>query len=223
MTSKIKINSLGSQETASTGECPPPSLRDHTKALNRTALFLRFYEVRRQPIPPEFTAQLAALEKLGDPERSAGLEMLNERMFAHMIQFLQDTAGSQKGSNSQECASTPREVVQDLLSWLIQKNRYFALWVNYKQFAVCGNPAEPWEQFVHSHVQSPSGFEEEFTLLMGQMGELLTWFRDQNRPLPKLLFERAWFLHYLGEAERSWQARALIHELMECTHTCASA
>ena len=179
--------------------------------------------MRKQPIPPEFTVQLAALEKLDDPERTAGLETLNEQIFAHMIQFLRDTARSHQGSNNEECTSTPREIVQDLLSWLIQKNPYFALWVNYKRAAVCGHRNESWEHFVNSHVQSPSRFEEEFTLLMGQMGELLTWFRDHNRPLPERLFERAWFLHYLRDAERSWQATALIHELMESAHSCASA
>ena len=52
---------------------------------------------------------------------------------------------------------------------------------------------------------------------------LLTLFHDDNLPLPRLAFERIWFLHYLRGPERMAQTRAVLGTLMAELGACTSA
>ena len=60
-------------------------------------------------------------------------------------------------------------------------------------------------------------------MLIGQLGQLLTHYRDNNLPLPQLLFERIWFLNWLRGPQRNLQARAVVQCLIEAMKPCASA
>ena len=77
---------------------------------------------------------------------------------------------------------------------------------------------------LHSMDLSKGGrIEAEYEVLTGQLGHLLAHYRDNNRPLPPLSFERIWFLNWLRGAERNLQARAIVQELIEAMKPCASA
>ena len=52
---------------------------------------------------------------------------------------------------------------------------------------------------------------------------LLTLFHDDNLPLPRLAFERIWFLHYLRGPERMAQTCAVLGTLMAELGACTSA
>jgi hypothetical protein len=57
---------------------------------------------------------------------------------------------------------------------------------------------------------------------MVELERLLVWFHDQDIPLPRFFFERAWFLHLLREPERMTQTRALLSTLIAEIPPCMS-
>ena len=65
--------------------------------------------------------------------------------------------------------------------------------------------------------------EIDFTRSMVELDRLLTLFHDDNLPLPRLAFERIWFLHYLRGPERMAQTRAVLGTLMAELGACTSA
>jgi hypothetical protein len=205
-------------------ETVPPEEVDYTLAFGRTMLFTRFYEVRGLSFPEAFRAEINRIEELRDPERTALLEALNDRIFAATTQLLLTTSET-SNSVTTTCAvpTNPRETVANLLDYLAKKNPLFALWTHYtKQIQLPPN-APTWEEFVEKRFHRADDPEAEFTLLMGQLGTILVIFRDRNLVLPPLHLERIWFLHHLRGPERNLQARAVVHGLMEALQSCASA
>ena len=192
-------------------------------AFGRTILFARFYEVRNLAFPERFCAQLLKVVSLQEPERTQGLEALNDQIFADLTGLL--CAAGQ--TRSRQCADVvdadPRRVVDDLFKFLAQENPYFRAWVHYAGRSVEHRKGQSWEEFAIELLGVTSEQDVEFALLIGQLGRLLFQFRDHNLTLPVDTVSRSWFLHYLHGAERNAQARAVVQDLTETLHLCASA
>lgn len=198
----------------------PPEEREYALASGRTTMFLRFYELRKQPFPAEFTLDLERLNQLPDPAKTDALEALNGRIFAHMIEFLAEAAPQGSGTIIE---ASPQETVTELLNYIGKKNPWFALWVHYSNQESGLNSAGTWEEYVHQKLNSAGEDEVQFTLSMGQMGRLLDHFRNRNLALPPHYFQRIWFLHNIRGTERNLQARALVQGLVEAMESCTSA
>jgi hypothetical protein len=197
----------------------PPEDVDFTLAYGRTALLLRFYEVRGERFPEEFRAELTRIDGLSDPARTEFLVALNDRILAAMTQLLVTHPAPSAGNE----AVTPRELIDRLLDNLARKNPGFALWTHYSK-SIQHQPEPPcWEEYVASECKDGAEGEIVFTLLMGDLGKLLALFRDRNLALPPLYFERISFLHQLHGPERNLQARAVVQGLLEVIASCASA
>jgi hypothetical protein len=174
--------------------------------------------------PNEFRTELNRIEDICEPERTALLEALNDRIFAAMTQLL---LGTSEAANSATVASagptSPRETVETLLDYLTKKNPSFALWTHYSKQLQHTPDAPTWEEFVAKEFNGADDPEAEFTLLMGRLGKILVIFRDRNLVLPSLHLERIQFLHHLRGPERNLQARAIVQSLLEVIVPCASA
>ncbi|HEY1254575.1 MAG TPA: hypothetical protein VGF01_07330 [Terracidiphilus sp.] len=188
---------------------------DFTLAYGRTALFLRLYEVRGERFPEEFRAELTRIDGLSDPARTESLVALNDRILAAMTQFLASSAASSGGNET----DTPRELIDNLA----RNNPCFALWIHYSKLVQQQPDAPCWQEYVANECKDGAESEIEFTLLMGDLGKLLAFFRDRNLALPPLYFERITFLHHLRGPERNLQARAVVQGLLEVIASCASA
>jgi hypothetical protein len=192
---------------------------DFTLAFGRTALFLRFYEVRGEQFPEEFRAELTRIDGLGDPERTEFLVALNDRILAAMTQLLVTPAASSASGESEN----PQELIGNLLDNLARKNPFFTLWTHYSKYVQQQPEAPCWEEYVANECKDGADGEIEFTLLMGDLGKLLALFRNRNLALPPHYFERISFLHHLRGPERNLQARAVVQGLLEVIASCASA
>jgi hypothetical protein len=197
----------------------PPEDVDFTLAYGRTALFLRFYEVRGERLPEEFRAELTRIDGLSDPARTESLVTLNDRILAAMTQLLVTSPAS----SAFDEAGTPRELIGNLLDNLARNNPCFALWTHYSKFVQQQPDAPCWEEYVANECKDGADGEIEFTLLMGDLGKLLAFFRNRNLALPPHYFERISFLHRLRGPERNLQARAVVQGLLEVIASCASA
>jgi hypothetical protein len=189
-------------------------------AFGRTKLFLSFFEARKQSFPSELKHELDRLQKLSDPERTQTLEALNGRIFARMNQLLIEAAPP---DDDTVVVESPRQELQRLLDYIGRTSPAFALWIAYKGLASRASAALGWEDYVYQALGATSGNEVEFTLLMSQLGELLYQYRDNNRMLPHLYFQRIWFLHHYRTADRNLQARALVQGLLEEIYSCTFA
>lgn len=198
----------------------PPEERKYALVSGRTTMFLRFYELRKQPFPAKFNLELERLSHLPGPAKTDALEALNGRVFAHMIQFLAEAAPQGSGTIIE---ASPRETVTELIEYIGKKNPWFALWVRYSNQESGLNSAGNWEEYVQQELNAAPQNEIEFALLMGQMGRLLDHFRNRNLALPPHYFQRIWFLHNIRGAERNPQARALVQGLLEAMSSCTSA
>jgi hypothetical protein len=190
-----------------------------TLAYGRTALFLRFYEVRGERFPEEFRAELTRIDGLSDPVRTESLVTLNDRILAAMTQLLVTPAAS----STFDVAGTPRELIDKLLDNLARNSPCFALWTHYSKLVQQQPEALCWEDYVANECRGGAESDVAFTFLMGDLGKLLVLFRDRNLALPPLYFERILFLHHLRTSERTLQARAVVQGLLEVIASCASA
>jgi hypothetical protein len=188
----------------------------------RTRRFLRFYELRDKQFPVEFTSEVGRLQVLDDPERTDGLRILNGRIFADMTSFLMEAASPEHDVVVDE---PPCQEIERLLVYIGRTNPWFALWIAYKN-----RPAEAcalaWGDCVRQTLTTAPEDDVVFALLMSQLGELLHLFRDNDCALPRLFFQRIWFLHYYRSdrsGERNIQARALVQGLLEAIDSCAFA
>jgi hypothetical protein len=193
----------------------PPEDVDFALAYGRTALFLRFYEVRGERFPEEFRAELTRIDGLSDPVRTESLVALNERILASMTQLLVNRTAPSAFDESR----TPHELIDNLA----QNNPFFVLWAQYSKFVQQQPDALCWEEYVANECKDGVEGEIEFTLLMGDLGKLLAIFRDRYLALPPLYFERIRFLHQLRGPERNLQARSVVQGLLEVIASCASA
>jgi hypothetical protein len=202
----------------------PPDHVDYALAFGRTTLFIRFYEMRGQDLPEQFREELNRIEGLGNPQRTQALEALNGRILAAMTQLLFIAAQTEIPEIGESAVATsPRDEIEELLDHLGNKNTWFALWVDYTRRIEGCPDVLSWVEFVHQALKTTTSDDAEFTLLMGQLGKLLLHYRDRNRALPPLYFERISFLHHLRGAERNLQACAVVQGLVEAMGSCASA
>lgn len=201
----------------------PPEDVDYMLAFGRTTLFIRFHEVRGLSFPEEFRAELMRIEELRDPERTATLEALNDRIFTAMTQLILNTSDAANSSIASTAPTSPRETVVNMLDYMAKKNPFFALWSHYREQIQHASDAPAWEEFVAKEFHGANDPEAEFTLLMGQLGKILVIFRDRNLILPRLHLERIRFLHNLLGPERNLQARAIVQGLLEVIASCTSA
>jgi hypothetical protein len=195
---------------------------DYVLARGRTTLFVKFYETRKQPFPDSFQTELLAIEHLSEPERTATLETLNNRILADMGQFLFTAAPPKPGKGENVFPTTPSEIAEDLLAHLRKRNPYFAIWAHYIEDIEGTDDAITWEEFAARELGQDSGDELMFTLRMGELGKLLHRYGDGELVLPPHAFYQIWFLHNVKEKERNLQARVLVQQLLEAMTLCAS-
>jgi hypothetical protein len=195
----------------------------YTLAMGRTRMFQRFYELRQQHFPAAFVHEVSGIAELREPQRTAALEALNERIFADITQFL-FTATSGKTSQKESIfPTTPHEIIDELLGHLRTKNPYYALWHYYAtEIAPHANSPE-WSEYLVQELHTGTGSELEFAQLIGELGRCLQHYRAKNQSLPRSFYFRIWFLHNIDGPERNPMTRALVQELLEDMRPCTFA
>jgi hypothetical protein len=190
-------------------------------AFGQTTLYRRFYEVREQAFPVEFSAELKRIEGLDDPQRTEAIETLNGRIFADMNQFLMNAASRKAVPAPSE---TSPEGLEKLLVYLENENEAFALWLRYKRATSHQQHLPSWEEFVRTLLADTTEVDLEFVLMMRQLDELLDQFRIQRLVLSSRLFQRIRAIHRepAGSA-RVFLTRILLQELLEALTPCTSA
>jgi hypothetical protein len=191
-------------------------------AYGRTELFLRFLELRGQPLPAEVEAELERILRLSNPDRAGQLDALNERIMAHLIEVLFAEAGPTLDQEKHTSQLSPRQQTQELLDHLASRNPYFRLWIDYKRQTSCAFNERAWNEFLHRQLGENDADSLDFARAMAKLDRLLVWSHDHNTPLPRHFFERAWFLHFLREPERMVQTRALLSTFVAEIPPCMS-
>ena len=200
---------------------------NYVLAFERTQLFLCFYRLRGMKPPVEVKAELDRIAKLNEPERTEALEVFNDLLLATAtMELMSDCKSASVIADQSDNQIDPREQLDTLLDHLGRTSPCYRFWRHYTGSA--DSPERlPWEEFIttfHSRDSSRSAkCDGEYAVLIGQLGQLLTHYRDNNLPLPPLLFERIWFLNWLRGPERNLQARAVVQGLIEAIKSCASA
>ena len=191
-------------------------------AYGRMELFLRFLELRGQSLPAELRAELDLILGLPDPDRADRLDTLNDRIMAHLIDVLFAEAGPTLDQEKHTRRLTPRLQIQELLDHLASRNPYFRLWIDYKGRAGSEFNERAWDAYLRRQLNEDDTDSLDFAKAMVELERLLVWFHDQDIPLPRFFFERAWFLHFLREPERMAQTRALLTTLVAEIPPCMS-
>jgi len=192
-------------------------------AYGRMELFLRFLELRGQSLPAELKAELDLILGLPDPDRADRLDTLNDRIMAHLIEVLFAEAEPTLGQEKHTRRLTPRQQTQELRDHLASKNPYFRLWIDYKRHAGGAFNERAWVEYLRRQLSEDDADSLDFAKEMAELDRLLVWFHDQDIPLPRFFFERAWFLHFLREPERMAQTRALLSTLVAEIPPCMCA
>ena len=173
-------------------------------ACGRTDLFRNFYKVRNRFIPSELEQEFRSVQTLPEPERTDHLEELNKRIFADITSFLFDQVRPRLRAPDAVEPGSSRRQIEELRAYLIEKNRYFAVWAAYKGELKGQVPSSEWDQYVREQLGSGNKDDITFTHAMAELDKLLLYFRDRNAPLPRYFFERCWFLHHLrGRGENA--------------------
>ena len=201
----------------------PASEQPYELAIGLTQLFRSFYRVRQLEFPRQFAEQLERIDKLHDPERTAALEALNDRILRSLTKNLFECARPTNAGNEAKAPVFPQAQIDQLLGHLVQRNPYFALWMGYKMDAAEHSMAEKWDEYLLQKLGVESTGELAFANAMVELDKLLGIFRDRNLALPSLGFERIWFLHYLRGPERMAQTRAVLGMLTAELAPCTSA
>ena len=203
-------------------ELPVPE-QGYALASGRMELFRSFYRMQGLPFPAEFAKDLDHIEMLHTPERTTALESLNDVVLRTLTRHLFNRARPTISERDAQPPTCPREQIGQLLNHLAQKNPYFALWVAYKRSVSDHSNAENWDVYLLQKLGTESTEDIAFALAMAELDRILDIFRDQNRALPSLSFERIWFLHYLRGPERMAQTRAALGMLTAELTACTSA
>jgi hypothetical protein len=177
--------------------------------------------------PVEVKAELDRIAKLNEPERTEALEAFNDLLLATAtIELMSKCKSAAVIADHSDNQIDPREQIDTLLDHLGRTSPCYRFWRHYTGSADSAE-LRPWEEFIttfHSRDLSKSAKRDgEYAVLIGQLGQLLTHYRDNNLPLPPLSFERIWFLNWLRGPERNLQARAVVQGLIEAIKPCASA
>ena len=192
-------------------------------AVGRMDLFRSFYRFQGLPFPTQFAEEARRTVTMQDPERTAALEALNDLIFKSLTVYLFNRAQSPASIDEWQTPASPRRQIEELSRHLVQKNPYFALWSGYKSGVSDRSVAEKWDDYLAQELGPHRTEEIDFTRSMVELDRLLTLFHDDNLPLPRLAFERIWFLHYLRGPERMAQTRAVLGTLMAELGACTSA
>jgi|HubBroStandDraft_1064217.scaffolds.fasta_scaffold210614_2 hypothetical protein len=191
--------------------------------LGRTGLFRSLYRVRQLEFPRQFAEELERVDKLHDPERTAALEALNDTIFQSLTKHLLECARLVNAGNDAQAPASPQAQIDQLLSHLVQRNPYFALWMGFKKSAAEHPTGEIWDEHLLQKFGAESTEEVAFAYAMVELDNVLGVFRDKNLALPSLVFERISFLHYLRGPERMAQTRAVLGMLTAELAPCTSA
>jgi len=186
-------------------------------------LFRSFYRIQGLPFPTQFAEEARRTVTMQDPERTAALETLNDLIFKSLTVYLFNRVPSQTSTDEWWTPASPRRQIEELSRHLAQKNPYFALWIGYRNGVSDLSVVEKWEDYLAQELEPHRAEEIDFTRSMVELDRLLTLFHDDNLPLPRLAFERIWFLHYLRGPERMAQTRAVLGTLMAELGACTSA
>lgn len=192
-------------------------------AVGRMELFRRFYRLQSLPFPTQFAEELERIETLLNPERTVALEALNSVILRDLTKHLSNRAQSPTSIDEWRTPASPRRQIDELSRHLAQKNPYFALWSGYKSGVSERSVAEKWDDYLAQELGPHRAEEIDFTRSMVELDRLLTLFHDDNLPLPRLAYERIWFLHYLRGPERMAQTRAVLGTLMAELGPCTFA
>jgi hypothetical protein len=192
-------------------------------AYGRMELFLRFLELRGQSLPAERKAELDLILGPPNPDRADRLEALNERIMAHLIETLFAEAQPTLEQDNHTSQLSSRQQTQELLDHLASRNPYFRLWIDYKGRAGGEFNERAWVTYLRRQLNEDDTDSLDFAKAMAELERLLVWFHDQDIPLPRFFFERAWFLHFLREPERMVQTRALLSTFVAEIPPCMSA
>jgi hypothetical protein len=192
-------------------------------AVGRLELFRSFYRMQGLPFPNQFAEGLGRTKTMHDPERTVALEALNDAIFRTLTALLFNRARSTTSIDDRQMPASPRKQMEELLSHLAQKNPYFALWTVHKKGVSDGSVAEEWDDYLVQELGPQCAEDIDFTRAMAELDRLLTLFHDESLPLPRLAFERIWFLHYLRGPERMAQTRAVLGMLTAGLGACTSA
>jgi hypothetical protein len=232
MTNRLKIKS--SRDFADPAEWReyvrafvPDEDVNYVLAFERTQLFLCFYRLREMEPPFEVKAELDRIAKLNEPERTEALEAFNDLLLATAtMQVMSECKSAAVIAEHSDNQIDPREQIDTLLDHLRRTSPCYRFWRHYTG-STDSAERRPWEEFIttfHSLDLSKSAKRDgEYAVLIGQLGQLLTHYRDNNLPLPPLSFERIWSLNWLRGPERNLQARAVVQKLIEAMKPCASA
>jgi hypothetical protein len=200
---------------------------DYVLAFERTQLFLCFYKLRGMKPPAEVKAELDRIAKLNDPERTEALEAFNDWLLATTtMRLMLGNESPNVDANHFDTPTDPRTQIDILLDHLGRTSPCFVFWRHYRKDAdTASRPS--WEKFIatlhRNELSKNTNSDREYALLIGQLGQLLTHYRDGSLRLPPFLFERIWFLDRLRGPERTLQARAVVQGLIEAMKPCASA
>ena len=201
----------------------PLSEQSYALAIGRLELFRSFYRMQGLPFPAPFRDELGRLETMHDPERTVALEALNKVIFRAITMHLFNRAEPTTSIDDWQTRASPRKQIQELLSHLAEKNPHFALCTVYKRGVSDRSVAEEWDDYLVQELGPQCAKQIDFTRSMAELDRLLTLFHDDNLPLPRLAFERIWFLHCLRGPERMAQTRAVLGTLMAELGACTSA
>jgi hypothetical protein len=203
-------------------EIPLPE-QPYALAVGRMDLFRSFYRIQGLPFPTQFAEEARRTVTMQDPERTVALQNLNDLIFKSLTVYLFNRAQSPTSIDEWWTPASPRRQIEELSRHLAQKNPYFALWSGYKRGVSDRSVAEKWDDYLAQELGPHRAQEIDFTRSMVELDRLLTLFHDDNLPLPRLAFERIWFLHYLRGPERMAQTRAVLGTLMAELGACTSA
>jgi hypothetical protein len=201
----------------------PLSEQPYALAIGRMELLRNFYRMQGLPFPTQFAEELERIETLLDNARTVPLEVLNDLIFRTLTLHLFNRAQPTTLIDEWQTPASPGRQIAELFRHLAQKNPYFALWSAYKRGVSEGSIVEKWDDYLVQELGSQCGEEIDFTRAMVELDRLLTLYHDDNLPLPRLTFERIWFLHYLRGLERMAQTRAVLGTLMAELGACTSA
>ena len=203
-------------------EIPLPE-QPYALAVGRMDLFRSFYRFQGLPFPTQFAEEARRTVTMQDPERTAALEALNDLIFKSLTVYLFNRTQSPTSIDAWWTPAFPRRQIEELSRHLAQKNPYFALWSSSKSGVSDRSVAEKWDDYLAQELGPDRAEEIDFTRSMVELDRLLTLFHDDNLPLPRLAYERIWFLHYLGGPERMAQTRAVLGTLMAELRACTFA
>lgn len=199
----------------------PPQDRAYVTAFGMTTLYLQFYAVRNLPVPVGVDVELHRLQAFDEPARTRALVTLNNRIFAEMTRLMMQAAPAEP---SVIPAETPKHSMEKLIRRLEKESPAFAIWRSYKRAQVSDSRAPEWTEYVRALVPRGEDEETEFILLMGQLGELLCQFQEQNKTVDALLKIRIFAMQReRAGAHRNLAARLLVQDLLEAIAPCACA